>query len=322
MDNQRLPRLLELITILQSGVGTQLYVIMDELNISRSTAFRDLKVLRDAGIPYTFDAGQGYHVSATYYLPSVNLQTSEAHALVSLIKCAASHVDGQISADAIRALRKITCRLSVPVKEVCRGLLQQVTVISSTSEHADTQTDNVSTFLDAIDRNLCLSCAYRSSDGKVHQLRLHPYHLINAECQWMLVARIHPGNVMRTLPLAALSQLRLTDTTFRRQNFEIQTYLGKAWRWCPEGHVYALALRIDASIASSFTSIQWHSSQSYRMLSDGACEMTFEVDGLSEIADWIWRHHDAMTVLKPAKLKQIIAARCKKMLSKMHVPEA
>ena len=48
MDNQRLPRLLELITILQSGVGTQLYVIMDELNISRSTAFRDLKVLRDA----------------------------------------------------------------------------------------------------------------------------------------------------------------------------------------------------------------------------------------------------------------------------------
>lgn len=321
MDNQRLPRLLELITILQSGVGTQLYEIMDELDISRSTAFRDLKVLRDAGIPYTFEQGQGYQVNSTYYLPPINLQTSEARALLLLLKCAASHVDGQVCADAIRALRKITCSLSVPVREVCRGLLDQVTVLASMTDQADMQTDNVSTLLDAIDQTFCLSCVYRAADGQTHELRLHPYHLICSDCQWLLVAMVHPGSTMRTLPLATLSQIHVMDTPFRRQDFDIQSYLGKAWRWRPEGRIYHVKLRVDVTRVPTFTGIKWHPSQTFRIIPNGDCEMTFDVDGLQEIADWVWQHHHVITVIEPVELKQMMIDRCRNMLTRLQADD-
>lgn len=317
MDNQRLPRLLELVTILQSGVGTQLYEIMDELDISRSTAFRDLKVLRDAGIPYNFEQGKGYQVNSTFFLPPVNLQTSEARALVMLIKCAASHLDGQVSCDAIRALRKLTCSLSVPVRDVCRGLLDQVTVHSSPAELADRQTDHVSNLLHAIQDRLCVEATLNSEDGSARQVRMHPHHLICAECRWLLVATLHPGHVMRTIRLDQLTQLRVTTTTFRHNGFDLQGYLGKAWRWQPEGTIYQVVLQVDADEAATFTSVQWHPTQTYRMGCDGQCELSFEVDGLNEIADWIWLHHSAISIEQPEELKQIIRLRCQAVLERL-----
>ncbi|HAI13840.1 MAG TPA: hypothetical protein DCM28_19195 [Phycisphaerales bacterium] len=319
MENQRLPRLLELVTILQSGVGTQLYEIMDELNISRSTAFRDLKVLRDAGIPYTHEQGKGYQVNSTYYLPPVNLQSSEARALILLLKTVAKDVDSHVSADAIRALRKITCSLSVPVREVCRGLLDSVTVIATNSDKSDIQTDNVSTFLNAIDQRLCVACTYRSPADEEHDLRLHPHHLICSDCQWLLVAVVHPGSAMRTIPLTSLSQIRLTDTVFRRVDFEINQYLGKAWRWRPEGQIYQIKINVDAQHAAVMTSINWHHTQTYRMLCDGQCEMCFEVDGLKEIADWIWEYHERLTVVQPVELIEMLVDRCEQMCKRHQV---
>ncbi len=315
MENNRLPRLLELVMILQSGVGTQLYEIMEELDISRSTAFRDLKILRDAGVPYSFEKGQGYQINATFYLPPLNLQTSEAHALVKLIKCAASHVDGKIVADAIHALRKLTSNLSLPVREVCRGLLDEVTVLTPISEQADMQTDHVSQLLPAIEENRCVEAQYLSADDGIERtIRLHPYHLICADYKWMLIAVVQPGNGMRTIPLETLSQMRLTQTYFRRSEFDIKAYLGKAWRCQPEGQIYRVKVCIKPEHVAFISAIQWHHTQDYTILCDGRCEMFFEVDGLSEIANWIWQHHDKLTVCQPPELIDLLRTRCQNML--------
>ena len=315
MENNRLPRLLELVMILQSGVGTELYEIMEELDISRSTAFRDLKILRDAGIPYSFEKGKGYQINATFFLPPLNIQTSEAHALVKLIKCAASHVDGKVVADAIHALRKLTSNLSLPVREVCRGLLDQVTVLTPISEQADMQTDHVSQLLPAIEEKRCVEAMYQSpADGAEHAIRLHPYHLICADYKWMLIAVVQPGNGIRTIPLDALSQMRLTQTHFRRSEFDLKGYLGKAWRCQPEGQIYRVKLCIKPEYAAHMSAIQWHQTQDYTILCDGQCEMTFEIDGLKEIANWVWQHHDKLAVCEPPELVAMLRSRCEDML--------
>jgi predicted DNA-binding transcriptional regulator YafY len=315
MENQRLPRLLELVMILQSGVGTQLLDIMEELGISRSTAFRDLKILRDAGIPYSFEKGKGYQISATFYLPPLNMQTSEALALVKLIKRASMHVEGQVVADAVRALRKVTSNLSLPVREVCRGLLDEVTVMTPVSEQADTQTDLVSQLLSAIEENRCVEAQYQSiRDGNQRIIRLHPYHLICVDYQWLLIAVIQPGNGMRTIPLESLSQMRSTQSHFRRGEFDLKGYLGKAWRCRPEGQIYRVSVCVKSEYAASLGAIQWHNTQDYKILCDGRCQMSFEVDGLNEIANWVWQHHEKMTVCDPPELVAILKQRCEKML--------
>jgi predicted DNA-binding transcriptional regulator YafY len=290
---------------------------MEELSISRSTAFRDLKALREAGIPYTFAQGKGYQINSTFFLPPVNLQASEAHALILLLRCAASQVDSQITAQAVRAIRKLTCGLSVPVREVCRAILEQVTVLSPQSELAGHHVDHLSLLLDAIDKKQCVEGMLLTREGGKREVRLHPHHLICAECQWLLVATVHPGAAVRTLPLGKITGLRATQKPFRSNGFNLHLYLGKAWQWQPEGQIYRVVLHIDAEHASTFTSVKWHHTQDYRMLCDGQCEMMFEVDGLEEIADWIWKHYDMMTVSKPPELKQLLVARCEALQSRL-----
>ena len=67
------------------------------------------------------------------------------------------------------------------------------------------------------------------------------------------------------------------------------------------------------------TSINWHHTQTYRMLCDGQCEMCFEVDGLKEIADWIWEYHERLTVVQPVELIEMLVDRCEQMCKRHQV---
>ena len=79
MKGSRLGRMFQILTALQSGQNNRVDNLVEMHNLCRRTVFRDLKELKEIGIPYTFDAKTGsYSIDPCFFLPPVNLNREEA----------------------------------------------------------------------------------------------------------------------------------------------------------------------------------------------------------------------------------------------------
>src|SRR3954465_6812242 len=82
MNLTRLRRLLRLVALLQAGRGYNANALALECEVSRRTIFRDLEVLRQAGVPVDFnDQEVSYRIPGRYLTGDVRFNHREALAL-------------------------------------------------------------------------------------------------------------------------------------------------------------------------------------------------------------------------------------------------
>jgi predicted DNA-binding transcriptional regulator YafY len=67
-------------------------------------------------------------------------------------------------------------------------------------------------------------------------------------------------------------------------------------------------LRFDASVASRVRESVWHRSQKLTELPGGGVELELDVAGIVEIRPWILGWGDAVEVLEPPELRDVVAA--------------
>jgi predicted DNA-binding transcriptional regulator YafY len=85
MNLSRISRLIRLLGLLQAGKGHNVNGLSQACGVSRRTIFRDLDVLRQAGVPRLLDDDQGvYRIPGSYYLPPTNFTAEEALAVMVL----------------------------------------------------------------------------------------------------------------------------------------------------------------------------------------------------------------------------------------------
>ena len=85
MNLSRISRLVQLLGLLQAGKGRNAAELAATCAVTRRTIFRDLDVLRQAGVPLIFDDEAGvYRIPGTYFLPPTNFTTEEALAVIVL----------------------------------------------------------------------------------------------------------------------------------------------------------------------------------------------------------------------------------------------
>ncbi len=72
-------------------------------------------------------------------------------------------------------------------------------------------------------------------------------------------------------------------------------------------------MRFAPLVAQNVSEVKWHKTQQTRFLPDGSLEFQAQVSGLTEIAWWILGYGDQAEVLRPAKLRRIVAQRAKNM---------
>jgi predicted DNA-binding transcriptional regulator YafY len=78
----------------------------------------------------------------------------------------------------------------------------------------------------------------------------------------------------------------------------------------PDSHV---VVEFASMVAKNVEQVKWHKTQQTTMKPDGTLLFQVTVSGLSEIAWWILRYGDQAEVLRPLKLRRIIAQRVRKM---------
>jgi predicted DNA-binding transcriptional regulator YafY len=281
-----------------------------ELNCTKRTVYRDLKVLEYAGVPWHHDPeGNCYRVRPGYLFP-VMLPTDDelmGQALASAIAKAPG-------LDVSKGARSVTQRLAAKVGEDQAKLLsdaeQLVGVLNLKLADHRLCGDLIRTIQWSLVHGKQLTGQYASPYQKQlgkGKMILNPVRLCLVQQAWYLVAQPADKAELRTYRVARFQSLRMLETQAKVPvDFDLNEYFGNAWGVYRGSERYDVEVLFNAEAAPLVTETIWHKTQTVKQHKDGSATLSFSVDGLDEILWWILGWSGRAKVLQPGKLRQMV----------------
>ncbi|MEM9751849.1 MAG: WYL domain-containing protein [Planctomycetota bacterium] len=307
MPLPRVQRLIRLLTLLQSTPAPDVHTLQEELGVSRRTLFRDLKLLKDSGIPvYHHDEKGGYRVQQRFFLQPVNLEHREVMGILLLARMAASERGRPLTNDALSAVRKLMASLPAPIREACGDLIDSVEVAAErTPTDADAETRWYGPLQAAIDAAAVCRITYApAGDAEPVVTEFHPYVLHFVNRAWYVLGFSVKHGEVRMFKLLRFEAIETSGGTFERLGYRAIDKLGNAWQLIPGGEEHDIELVFTAKVAMNVEEIRWHRSQRHERQSDGSLRVWFRVDGLKEIAWWLCGYADQVKIEQPEALRE------------------
>jgi proteasome accessory factor B len=146
------------------------------------------------------------------------------------------------------------------------------------------------------------------SDGQTIRLKLCPYRMLFSRRSWYVIGRSSMHREVRTFNVGRIRSLEMLDERFYvPRGFNIQRYLGNAWHLIPDGPDVEVLVRFSPLVARNVAEVVWHKTQRVAWRDDGSLDFQVRVAGVREISWWILGYGDQAEVIKPQRLRQIIA---------------
>lgn len=317
MKISRLTRLLELIGLLQAGSGRNAHSLALECGVSRRTIFRDLDVLRLAGVPLLFDKEQDqYRIPGMAYLPSTDFTPEEALSLLVICSNLGNGEGIPFHGPARTAAIKLESALPAKLRNYLREASDAVQLRIEPTSQLALAGANYDQLISAIVNRCCVRIDYDSfSDGEPIQTKLSPYRLLFSRRSWYVLGRSSLHRQTRTFHLGRIQKLELLAEQFRfPRGFSIARQLRNAWHLIPEpGPDQHVVVRFEKLVARNVADVSWHKTQKLVWRKDGRLDFHVTVSGIHEIAWWILGYGDQAEVLRPIELRRLIATRAQGM---------
>jgi len=306
----RIHRLLKLITLLQTGKTFLANDLAGEIHVSRRTLFRDLDMLRLAGVPLLYHKDQhSYAIEKSFFLPPVNFSFSEVLALMTIIQKYATRAAIPNLQQAIGAMLKIESTLPQEIRDYCGSALSAITFRPPPLSDASSVTDTFNMFWRAACKRQAVELVYDSYYERAEITTvLHPYRLTFMARGWYVIGRSSLHGQVRTFKLERVVRARLTGAFFEPDpTFDLHQYFGNAWQMIRGDKRYHVVVRFSPKVAGNVEEVLWHPTQQCTSLDGGGLRYEVDVDGVDEIAWWILGYGKEAVVEKPAALRKIIA---------------
>jgi proteasome accessory factor B len=313
MNPSRIRRLVQLLGRLQAGKGPNVNALARTCEVSRRTIFRDLDVLRQAGVPLLFDDERGaYRIPGTYYLPPTNFTTEEA--LAVMVLCYELGTDSRLPfyESAQSAALKLESSLPGAVRDSLRETTAAVHINMQPANRLKGQMPVYQRLLACIAARRPVQIVYDSfSDAAPIRLKLCPYLLLFSRHSWYVIGRSSLHREVRTFNVGRIQAVTQLDGLFQiPRGFNIQRYLGNAWHLIPEDEPDSeVVVRFSPLVARNVAEVIWHKTQRVVSREGGSLDFHVLVSGIREISWWILGYGDEAEVLKPTRLRQLIAER-------------
>ena len=321
-DYSRIHRLLAILTHLQSGCagGGGAWTaakLAREFDVTERTIYRDLDVLRGAGIPCDFDEDAGgYRVRRDYFLPPVDLTPKEALALVAIGEQVAHREQIPLLGAAFSAIAKVRCNLPADLQDEVAGFGSHVAIDLAAAGPHEGYDDVYEKVRGALAARRVLLCRYESVRSTIERagdddlFELRPYTLFFGQRAWYVIGHHGRHDEIRCLKLNRFSTVNETDRPYAvPDGFSLRSYLGNAWRMIPGEPTYDVELRFDALFAETIDDTRWHETQETD-LDEKTGTLTFRctVDGLDEIKWWVLGMGPHCLVVSPPELAREVEA--------------
>ncbi len=320
MKSNRINRVIQILTTLQSGRSYAVGDLSKLFGTSRRTIFRDMKELQAIGVPYHYNTKSGgYAIGPDFFLPPINLNLQEALSLLLLVHKAPNQIQLPFKKSALLAALKIENNLPAKVRQSCNTAMQSVTAKATAQaliRQAGGLDKTFSQLQKAIVNKRKINIRYHSLyESKIIDIELWPYHLYYNSRAWYVLGRSGMHKSIRAFKLNRIKELTITDKCFLGgEKFNLDEYLGRAWSMIPEGRIYNIKLRFLPKVTNNVMEVQWHSTQKAVLHNDGSATMEFRVDGLGEISWWILGYGDQVQVLAPKALRKRVVETAKNMI--------
>src|SRR5262245_43940681 len=230
MNVRRVQRLLDLLRLLQSVHGYDVAGMALECGVSRRTLFRDLRLLKLAGLPLEFDeASHRYRLSGTMVLPPLNFTATEALALLVLCHQSGDCAGAPFQRAAASAAVKLESNLPGRLRDELYGFADAVSLAPRPRTSRAGEETTYQSLVHAAGRHRCVRLRYDSvSEGEI-STRLSPYRLLFSRHAWYVIGRSSLHREVRTFHLGRILRLELLDEHFRvPRGFSIDRYLRNA----------------------------------------------------------------------------------------------
>jgi predicted DNA-binding transcriptional regulator YafY len=317
MNLEKTHRLLKLIGLLQAGRGYNADSLAVECGVSRRTIFRDLDLLRQSGIPLTFDPDrQHYRIPGACLLPPTNFTSEEALALVLLCHGLGDGCGLPFLSPARSAAVKLESSLPTRLRDEILNVAATVQILPAPLNPLEGRKPLYDQLLDAIATRRSVRIRYESlQERQVLVTRLSPYRMFFSRRSWYVVGRSSLHRAKRTFHLGRILSATTLDDHFQiPRGFSIVRYLGNAWHMIAEkGRDSEVVVRFSRLVAKNVAEVNWHKTQRLVWRDDGSLDFHATVSGLGEISWWILGYGDQAEVLSPPELRQRIAERVNRM---------
>ena len=310
----RLARLLSVASILYSRgsgeAGVAVSDIAELTGMTTRTIYRDIRALEDElGMPI-FQAGRGrYGIEKKYFLPPLRLTLPEAVVLFLASRLIARWSDEYDQA-VISAFTKLADLLPQPIARHVAATMLNV----GRADPNEPFTRNFAHVAQAWADGRVIEFDYEpaSEGAERRHARVRPYFLEPdaAGRSVYLIGFDETVGAMRTYKVERVRSSTLTADRYEiPPEFDPDAWLTHSWGiWSSDTtEVAEVQLRFEASVAHRVRESIWHRSQKLTQLPDGRIEMRLSVAGIVEIRPWILSWGDAVEVLAPDSLREVVA---------------
>lgn len=317
MKDKPITRLVRLLRLLELEGTRSAKELMKATGASRRTLFRDLESLREAGIEvaYSRRAG-GYQLAEPCGFSAGELTSDELVSLVVLAEQVGNDQHVPFFEPAGTAARKLQSNMAGKEKAQLAELAAAITLVPNGVADLEAKSQLFRQLLEARRGRRVLRMRYASlTEWETIHTKLRPYQLIYSRHSWHVIGRSSVHREVRTFKLSRIETLELLDESYTLpRGFSLRRYLGHAWRIIPErGSDLNVAIRFSPLVATNVSEVIWHPTQRLEPQADGSLVFHATVSGVNEISWWILGYADQAEVLRPARLRKLVADRARAM---------
>ncbi len=303
----------------RSRAGAGLDELAEELGCVRRTVYRDLDALMYAGFPVTSEKRDGkayYRFLDTFQMGQIPFTPDELLALAfseDLLKT----LEGTVFHDSIQAaLVKIRAGLGPELSGYLERLGDGFRVLPGPHKRYAAFRDIIRTLNEGVLENHTLEMRYRTGrTGEESTRRIDPYKVWYHSGALYVIGHDHRSGEIRTFSVDRIQAIENTAKPFEiAKDFDFDAYTASSFGVVAEPAV-PVRIHFSSDWASFVREREWHASQIIRALPDGGLELSMEVGGSQEIANWVLSFGGGAEVLEPESLREEVRASLKSALA-------
>ncbi len=290
---------------LRTGRHPTAAILADELGVSVRTIFRDIEYMRDMlGAPIEHDPEVGGYVYTRrgFRLPALTLSEGELVALLVAAQVARAYAGSPIAEEVEDALERLAGLLPDEVTVTMSDLAAATSFAVSAPRVSDVE--RIAELCRATRERLQLRIRYHSlSSGRTSSRIVDPYHMLCLDGSWYVVAYCHTRRDVRLFVPERIESVDRTGRAFSvPDDFDVQSYMGDAFRVMRGGRTRRVRLRFRGRSADYVAERRWHRSQKLTRRND-TCVLEMRVSHLDEVAAWALSFGGECEVLSPKTLR-------------------
>ena len=283
----------------------------------------DIAFMRyELGAPIVYSAKHRgfYYDKPNWYLPAIMVSEGEILGILLGQQLMQAYEGTPLAKDLKKLFTKMEAMLPEKVEIRPEHIQARFTFCSPPTRKLD---PNVwVTVLRGVIHQRILTITYRSpASGKDKEHVLHPYHVLNLEGEWYLLAHNERHETVSQFAIPRIKSAKLSARKFKiPASFNVQdtlaTRFGRYLHHGEKKEPTLVKLLIAPELAPWASEKEWHPKQKLIPLKGGALELHIPVADTRDVEAWILSLGEHMRVLGPEALKKKIRTRHARALKK------